>query len=757
MVLRILSSLRTDPLSKLLVFFVLAVLLCNGESSEARQNVAVKHETHTGAEQRAVLTDPALADLEPLVKSSVSVLAEVARLEEMLAMLEYERTKAGWKVIGSLRGGFVDEQLTNDERRRYYPSQVSAGLTYPLLGKRQEEKNRLLELQAGARNEQLRVAIKKRDSLESLRLSYILLWAAELKIELADAFLSDGENSLKLLEKRVGTGHLLRADYLEFVSTLDLVFRERSLNLNMAVRARELIDALTGVKLDSPLPHPPDLPGSCEQIDQAVSKLADDPEILLYQNDVELQMETLAHSTAIDVKGDFTVQGMVGSSEEVTSDHGYGGMVSLNFSLPVHPFSTDSANRAVQQRRLQRFQRELQVKTEELEQVVKDRFRNREVELANIQFARTRLSAATELLREKTLRMDRIAGDALEQLQKARYNYYRVAVEFTEAESRLLNSSARILRFCPAITQNRVVSVEFGHSVVRPLFESQEKQKHTASVGKRQPVSPQEKADLAVYLWQSGAFLDGSEPVEVLKEHQINRVLFSLNADQLQELKSEEGKERLRKLLGTCRIAGISPGVLLGEPTWILPEQRQYLLEILSAMNEFPLDRVHLDLEPAQLDLERYGLNYLGAQLLRTVQLAVEISDHPVELSIHPRMLSTEEIDICFGCGLSNLDLEKVVVMIYRTDLAEVQEKMMEFTRNFPDLRLAVAQSVETILGPNNSYAHHGIEVLRDSVRQLMMGGDHERWRGDVYIQDWTSLQKLSEPTLMTISRDDES
>ncbi len=684
-----------------------------------------------------------LADLEPLVKTSAAVLAKVARLEELLAILEYERLKSGWKIVGHVRGGYMDEQLTNDDRRQYYPSQLSAGLSYPLLGKRQEEKSNLLELETGTQNEGLRIAIKQLDALESLRLSYSLLWGAELKAGLADAFLQDREHYLALLQKRVDTGHLLRADYLEFVSALDLAVRERAVNLSTASRARDLIHALTGIELETPLAYPPDLPAACEQLDEAVAELATNPEILLYQNNVELDLERLSLSSDFDIEADLTVRGIMGTSEYVFSDYGYGGMVSLNFSLPLNPFAAGSSSKKADQQRLRRHQRELQDKTEELKIILKDRFRRRAAERENIQFARTRLQAATELLREKTLRADHIDGDVLEQLQHARFNYYRVSVDYIEAEIRLLNSSARVLRFCPANNEQRLIAGT-DWSVIKPLYETSEAVTATLPVLEPQPLLDEQKSALAVYLWRSKPYIDGTNSVELFKEKKIGRVLISLNGEQIRGLQSEENVEELQKLLLNCRIAGISPGILLGEPTWILPEYRKGLLEILQRLNAFSLDRIHLDLEPSQLDVEEYGLAYLSAQLLRTVQLATEVSDHPVEISIHPRLLSVDETGFCFGCGLSNLELERVVLMIYRTDIANVRRQMSAFAKNYPYLNLAVAQSVETILGPKNSYANLGMEALQQSL-QLLMTEDDLGWRGDVYIQDWVSYQRLAE------------
>jgi outer membrane protein TolC len=683
-----------------------------------------------------------LAQLEERVDGSVVIRAEVARLDELIAELEHQRVVSGWRIIGHVRGGYVDEQLTSEQRRVYYPSQASAGLTYPLFGKWQDEQIKLLEMEAGTKNEELRIEIRHLEALESLRRAYILMWSAQLKVDLANSFLKQRKHYLDLLGERMTTGHLLKSDYLEFVSAIDLVEREREVNLGTAERSRDLIEALTGIPLELSFLSPPALPVSCELMEQAVAALADNPEILLYQNNVEIALDSLERRKYSDIKGNVTLRGMAGSSEFVYSDYGYGGMVSLDFSMPSDPFKAESASRRVSKQRLRRMQYELEAKTKELKLTVKERFRIRNNEHINVRFGTTRLQAGAELLREKKIRVDRIDGDVLEQLQKARYNYYRVAVDYIEAEARLLNSAAGMLRYCPE-NRNEAVAAKDSRTIIEPLNEPvRVVNQYSEQVG--EPDGPLEnQAGLAVYLWQSQLYIDGSNSVEIFKQQNIRKILISLNAEQLESLKSETAQLQFEQFLDSCRIAGITPGVLLGEPTWILPGYRQDLLKILQFLNDFSFEQVHLDIEPYQLNVEAYGIVYLSAQLLRTLQMAKEVSDHPIEISIHPRLLNTEEIGWCFGCGLSNLDLERVVVMIYKTDVHEVRKKMSAFASQYPDLELAVAQSVETILGPKNSYAQYGLARFMDLLPNLMGGVGGDDWKGDVYIQDWASLIKM--------------
>ncbi|TKB26884.1 TolC family protein [Desulfopila sp. IMCC35006] len=689
-----------------------------------------------------VSSNAPLAELEQAVITASSVESERALLEELQADLEHEREIAGWKIIGSARSGYTNEQLTTDTRKEYYPTQISAGLTHPLFGKFKDEQSQLLELEAGAENGRLKVAIRRLDALEQLRLSYIVLWGVEQKILLADAFLSTRQEDLGVLEKRKDAGHLLASDYFEFITAQDRVERERRVNHNAAERARDIIQMLTHIRVASPLIYVPDLPVSCEDSEGVLAALDQTPEILLYQNLVDLELKKQRYSRN-DIKGDVTVRGFAATSEEINTEFGYGATVSVDVAMPLNPFAADSGSRVVAQKRLQRYQQELMTKTEELKLSMMERVRDLDSERSRKKDNLSQLQAATELLREKTLRINRIDGDVLEQYQRARYLYYRAATDFVDGEVRLLQSAAQVLRFCPEGGARQSLVAE-NTSVIRPLADASPGKTSGGSKQKSLALPPQDTtARSVVYWWNTTSLFDYPFPFADFKQQSIDHVLVSLNAGQLAYIATPEGQAKMRRLLADGQQQGLTVSLLLGEPTWILPEFRHRLMNILQLANNFDFAGVHLDMEPSQLDAGKYGLEYLAAQLLRTVQVATEVSEHPIEISIHPRMLDTTQTNICFGCGLSNLPLNRVVVMIYRTEMQAAADQMARFSKEFPGIKFAIAQSVETSLGPENSYAHQGLKSFTQ-VRQRFMGKDYKSgWHGDVYIQDWQSYRQL--------------
>jgi hypothetical protein len=719
---------------------VLLPVLCMITLFSFLNSTAFSADNNVVTSQKSV-SNYSLAMLEQAVVSSPEVISEIALLEELQAQLDHEQEITGWKIIGSARGGYTNEELTSNERKEYYPAQITAGLTYPLFGKYKDEQANLLELEAVAENEYLKVEINRREALEQLRLSYIILWGAENKIALAEAFLSSESNDRHVLRRRKDLGLILPSDYFDFITVLDRVKRERKVNENAAERARYIIQMLTDIHIASPLAYVPDLPVTCENVDDGFTVLHQNPEIIMYQNIVDLQLKKQLYLKN-DVKGNFTVRGFASSSEDVNTDIGYGGMVSLDVIMPLNPFAANASNHLVTQKRLRRYQQELAAKTAELKFSFMDRLRNFDSERSRKSENVRQLQAKTEQLREKSLRLDRIEGDVFEQYQQARYQYYRSAIDFVDGEARLLQSAANILRFCPEGSTRKAMVVR-QTSVIQPLENSLEHHATEGASGNYFPADTTTQPVTAVYLWDGAKIFDSNFSPLIFKEQSIAKILVSLDQSLLTYINSAEGTIHLRRVLADCEKQGLSVSVLLGEPTWILPEFRDRLMAILQDVNQFKFASVHLDMEPSQLDVKNYGLEYLSAQLLRTIQGATEVSTHPVEISIHPRLLDKRQTTICFGCGLNNLSLGRVVVMIYRTDHKNVTEQMASFVKEHPMIKFAVAQSVEPSLGLKNSYAHQDVEVF-EKVRQDFMAGDATAgWHGDVYIQDWASYTQF--------------
>jgi hypothetical protein len=203
----------------------------------------------------------------------------------------------------------------------------------------------------------------------------------------------------------------------------------------------------------------------------------------------------------------------------------------------------------------------------------------------------------------------------------------------------------------------------------------------------------------------------------------IDRLLISFDGRQLETLNHGKARIDLERFLQAAKDRRIRVDLLLGEPLWILPAHRQDLMTIVQRLSDLPFDGLHLDLEPNQLDDNRYGETYLLSQLIRTLQGAKRISPWPVGLSIHPRYLEDDRTDICLGCALTNIGLDELTLMVYITRPQRVSRIVRSIQARFPELSVSVAQSVEPILNADESYAGKGrsnfirqMEVLAEEL-----------------------------------------
>ena len=566
---------------------------------------------------------------------------------------------------------------------------------------------------------------------------------------LANAFFNKRDVYEYTLKKRIATGHLLKADYLDFLCMFDVVARDRAINLAACQRARDLIYSLTGVRPGSPLQSPPDLPVHTEDTAIATAAVACDPDILMLQNQIENQLKILNNSSGTDIKGNLSARGFVGSSEEVNTDFGYGALVSLDVIMPSNPFQANKSKRLYELRKLYRLQSQLKARTQSLKVEIASQLRTILADRQNRAFALTRLQTSAEHMRERSARMGRIDGDVLERIIRTRHDYYRCAYDLIDLEVVMLQNIARLLRLTPEENEERR-RLSSHLSVIEPLNEGTNALFTEETVAENDTILAGD-GRIGVYIWKSRPVLNGEISLQQFRDKGISHLLISFDREQLSDLSIPERVGKILRFLQACAEHELKVSLLLGEPTWILPESRGDLMSILSLANRFPFDGVHLDLEPYQLDVDQYGLEYLSAQLLKTAQMAADISEHPLQLSLHPRMFDQGQTIICFGCALANIDLERAVMMIYRTDTGQVRQRMSDISSLYPEISFALAASVEKDMGETVSFADLGADALKDALTRYTTQDRNPdpdqdsavQWHGDVYIQDWASLQEM--------------
>ncbi len=444
---------------------------------------------------------------------------------------------------------------------------------------------------------------------------------------------------------------------------------------------------------------------------------------------------------------------------------GYGVVLSLNVQFPAGLAKAGEARRRSDEASLRKARLDLDLKAGQLQADAVYALEQYRAAQANLNFARQRVKAARESVRERQLRADHLPGDTLEQLQRSRFHYYQTGMDLIDAEALLLQARAVLLLLEPegcgeaatAPPGDLTTSVANDDPLQVKWLSWPEKISrlahappgHAAEIpGPVQGPTARavQKRATAVYLWESAPWLDGSLTCEVamkgFSDLDIGRILISMDRRQIDAVSKPEGARRLRELLECSSRSGVRVELLLGEPTWILPDFRQDMLAIIQSLKDFSFDGLHLDLEPDQLDMEKYSREYLLSELIRTVQVAREVTPWPLGLSVHPRYFDRSALKVSLGSALEAAGVAEVALMVYIADAEKVARRVSPILKENPALHFSVAMSVEPELSPAESFAGQGRAALRKAMDSLGRQLTQKNFGGFV-IQSWKHLEAM--------------
>ena len=251
---------------------------------------------------------------------------------------------------------------------------------------------------------------------------------------------------------------------------------------------------------------------------------------------------------------------------------------------------------------------------------------------------------------------------------------------------------------------------------------------------------------LGVYFWDTSEVLAEDQRHkdlwQALNARGVKDLMLSFTAPQIEALGGEPARGRLQAFVRTAERRGFGVGLLLGEPSWILPEHRGDLIALLRALNGLPFAGVNLDLEPNQLDEAGLGTTYLLEELLKTLADAKLASPWPVALSIHPRYMAAPLGDIDFATALERLGLDEVVLMTYVVSRERVLQIVTPILDAHTGLRFGVAQSVEPFLAPEESHAGVGYAEFQGRMTALAEGLTRPNLTR-LYVQDWDAYRRM--------------
>ncbi|WP_319522942.1 TolC family protein [uncultured Desulfosarcina sp.] len=668
-----------------------------------------------------------LAMLEAEMIAAPEVLIAAADLDEKMSRLDHAQARSGLELQGRAGiGGY--RELTGDDATRDYGEMIVGGLVrYPLFGSYERQKIDIAKAEARTWESRHNLAMARLNSLRALRAQYIDYWGSTRKIELSRTFLTKRKEVERVINHRTATGRMLEADRREFMTAFAMA--QRSLARMQAVQARSLriIRRLTRPDLAPFSPEPPNLAKTCDDLSSLKASVLDEhPDIQLYRSLVDEQLGVVEMTRIGNWKA-FVDLGGYASREDTASDNEYGLALNLTVTLPAEIRRANQAERKASLAALRKAQLELDLRSDQLLEDMETAFWRVQSEKRGLAFAHQRLEAALELLREKLLRSNRLPGDTLEQLEQARYTYYRNALDAVDAhmeayrwQSELLHHTAAAYDpdSSAAAEDGPVYDSIINDNYLNPLWlQAMPEKTEEAEEASARIAGP---SGYGAYLWKSRLLPPGRRAGDSfwrqLASAGIDRLLVSFDGPQLEALRHKKPRIDLNHFLTAAHEHKVKIELLLGEPLWILPAHRRDLLAIIQQLADLPFDGLHLDLEPNQLDTDRYGETFLLAQLLRTVQAAKLLSPWPVGLSIHPRYLDDERTEICLGCALTNMELDELTLMIYVARPKRVSQIAGAIQKRFPRLRISVAQSVEPELSADESYAGNSRSFF---VRQM--------------------------------------
>lgn len=697
-----------------------------------------------------------LSYFEKEVHTVPEVLAAVADLEQSIALLQQEQANSGFDVFGGMSAGTYEEAVTDDSRRNYERLNLTVGLRYPLLGSLADEQIDILEAGTTMKHRCYQEELVRNKSVQTLRAHYIHYWGAQEKMRITQSFLASEHETLHIIQKRTQAQYILSADKKEFESAYALARRNLAAVHTTAERSRGILRWVTQQDhgpFRAAFPVMPSPTVSVEELQTLVMNTH--PEICFLQSTIEDQERLVQLSQSSPVDASLNVGSNI-SRDYPSGQNGYGAFVSFSFNFPVKIKGATDARERASVAALNKARQQLAAKSRDLLVEVEESCNQYHTASKNLTFASQRLQASQERVRENLLRSGFLAGDVVEKLQQSRISCYQAAWDYIDAHVHKLLAQSKLLtytEFGKEHDQQRDVTVPEDDAQIiennlleEPIPLAEKAAPLIAPSSILRPDNDSHNTGLGFYVWDSRALLhriqeDGTF-WKKLREHAIDRLLISLDGEQIKTIHEPEHAEAWQEFWLAAAVHDLRVDLLLGDPHWILPAYRQNLVDIVKKLSFLPFSGLHLDLEPNQLDGEKFEEDYLLHELVRTVVAVRDVSPWPISMSIHPRYLATPPGIPCLGSSLHMLNIDEFTVMIYVANPERVAEIARPLLDKYPDTTISIAQSVEPILSREESYAQKGRNVFFDNM-ELLRTSLPQKNRGQIIVQSWKDFEAM--------------
>ena len=719
-----------------LIFFCAQMLMCSGHGTAAAEPL------------------PALEIAESMTGEGPEVLAAIASMGRDSQLEELERQRMGARYFFNATFGYSDEPLfeTSEESASYSKLGVGAGIIFPIFGTWSRQKVAALESEIRSIESAYRTKTMKLYNLTALRKAYVTLWSECEKTAVSKRFLETEAGSSKILALREKQGLILPAYRLEFMMAYDEVRRDIAFSAFKKTQALQIIRLATGRLWDMPermeIPTLPSLNALKTDFDSR-------PELAMMRETLKKYEELMLEKRNISREASFTIG--ANAAKDFPGEIGSGVYASVNISEPLGTaFSKDDKAGKAAEEDYKRAQREELFMRIKLQGEAEEAASLAAYAAANIRAREKRLAALTESVREKIMRRASISGDTLEQLQESRYRYYQGVMDIIDSEMMFMQTGADLLSYAypegvssePSermrpIADNELrrrmlhpdwlvseISVPGGSMQVLPIKDNAPSSGYPGNIPAIKPVPEKKGSDTgvkntsrtfqpgSVYVWDAAPFLSPKTRTSSLRELRskgFDHFLISFTGAQIKDLDDYKNRIDLEYLLLEADSMGIRADLLLGDPTWLYPDRRKGLTDLIEKMKKFRFKGIHLDIEPDSLPGAGEKRNELLVLLAETLKDVNKTEVKNLSVSIHPRYLEGE-LGTIFAKYFPKLGLEYVSVMLYSTNRETASERMRGILESHPAMKFYLAQSVERSLGAAESYYPSGMGNYSESM-----------------------------------------
>ncbi|MFZ5487808.1 MAG: TolC family protein [Pseudomonadota bacterium] len=672
--------------------------------------------------------DVSLAQLEDWARSFAPVV-ELARAEVAVAQqrsMAYQ-AREGARVFGGAGVVNAREAVTDTLSRDYTRPQAELGVRWPILGSRASQQRIVEDAQYALAQSQLRRLQSENEAVLALQRAYVRHLRSAERVRITQAFLSVRADVQKQLEQRRGAGVLLEADRLDLMGLFDIVQTAHDDQRSAQKLARAEVARLTGQPAVAVPTHELQWPEVCFQ--ERGFDLDKMPSVVLAQLEFDASRSRQQSARLEGLEAGISVSQAL--SRDIGGPSGRSTRVGVDFSMPLQWQAQRDAALAQAQSEIDRAQALLVLRRSEAEAAREQALAQYELRSKEMAGFRHRQRAALEALRVAQLRLDAFDGDGYSKLLMARYALYQAAMQVADGAQRRDLAALEVLSLhngCTLASADTFTDVHDSWAAVLASLSS-------AALPVVPAPEPDHGVGLGWYVWKGRSMLTHPQQLDDLPV-ESRRVLLSFTDAELRALTQPMEQKQLQDFIAAAHGRRLQVELLLGEPTWVLPQQRGTLLALIDALRDLPFDALHLDLERSQLPVPQQR-SWIG-DLMDTLREVHKRSPWPIALTTNYRELRQPD----FAARVHAAGVREIVAMLYVSDVNRAAAIARELLRGPAGLRLSLAQSIEPGLSAQeSSYAAGRAASLarwRELARRLMSVSGFN----GIVVQSWEDYQE---------------